>query len=233
MTPEAVKDEVTSRINASYIIVSHNGDLSTPDGQDDAPRLGIENRHYAMGRKLSVYIDAFKRNVINRPNYTLEEESKLPLLLVAFYPKSRIPDRFKVLDTLGAIPPKGQPKPTNTFYNDTDLSHEEWLDAIPYHRFVLAPFGHGLDTHRITEILMMGGIPVMRKSTISSCYDDSDNNFRNTTRGSLPVVILESWKNLTKERLELEWERITKYPKDHWDWKRVFIYHWFERIGYY
>ena len=33
----------------------------------------------------------------------------------------------------------------------------------------------GLDTHRMTEILLMGGVPVIRQSTISSCYDDTDN----------------------------------------------------------
>ena len=77
----------------------------------------------------------------------------------------------------------------------------------------------------------MGGIPVMRRSSISSCYDDSDNTFNNTTRGSLPVVILDSWKDLTAERLEIEWKRIVSLPKNAWDWKRVFIYHWFERIG--
>ena len=57
MTPEAVKDgdrifvesdffdffvkSVTSRIPGKYIVVSHNGDLSSPDGQDDAPRIGM------------------------------------------------------------------------------------------------------------------------------------------------------------------------------------------------
>ena len=206
MTPESVKNgecifvksdlfeffakEVTKRIpiNNKYIIVSHNGDLSTPDGQDDArlgmPRyitsdileneymngrliahhgqnlwwknishnkvkpetfhclpIGFENRQYPVGKHLHVYVDALKRNVINRIDYTLEEETKKPLILVAFYPKSRIPDRLKVLKAIGAIPPQGQPKLLNPFYNETDLSHIEWLDSINQHRFVLAPFG--------------------------------------------------------------------------------------------
>lgn len=294
MTPEDVQDgqcvfvksdffqfvasDVVSRIKGKYVLISHNGDLSTPDGQSDAKigmksyvasdilnteyesgrllahhgqnlwwanntvskksswmhclPIGFENREYPIGKYPEVYVEALKRNVINRPSYSIEEEkSKFPLLLVAFYPKSRIPDRLKVLKYLGAAPPPGQPKPQNPFYNETDLSHTEWLDAIVYHRFVLAPFGHGLDTHRISEILLMGGIPVMRKSTISSCYDDSDNEINGKSRGSLPVVILDSWNDLTAERLELEWNRITKYPRDHWDWRRLFIYHWLDRIG--
>lgn len=62
----------------------------------------------------------------------------------------------------------------------------------------------------------MGGIPVMRRSGISSCYDDTDNDMNGKSRGSLPVVILDSWKELTADRLELEWKRITQFPKTHW-----------------
>jgi hypothetical protein len=44
--------------------------------------------------------------------------------------------------------------------------HSQWLKDITKHKFVLAPFGHGLfghglDTHRVSEILTMGGIPVI------------------------------------------------------------------------
>lgn len=83
----------------------------------------------------------------------------------------------------------------------------------------------------------MGGIPVMRKSTISSCYDDSDNavpegsRLPRGPRGSLPVVILESWRDLSKDRLKHEWERIQSVPPSQWDWTRMFMKHWIERIG--
>ncbi len=290
MTPEDVKNgecvfvksdffdffakHVTPRINASYIIVSHNGDLSAPDGQDDAPRIGMpryvtsdilkseyekgrliahhgqnlwwknhtfeskpsylhclpigfENRQYPIGKNVQNYVMAWKKFIIEREP---TPEDRKPLLLVAFYPKSRVPDRHKVLQILGVFPPKGQPKPENPFFNYTDLNHLEWLEAVVHHKFVLAPFGHGLDTHRISEILFMGGIPVMRRSTISSCYDDSDNAIGGLTRGSLPVVIVDKWEDVTKERLDQEWERIKKIPADSWDWSRIFMSHWIGRI---
>ena len=77
MDPAAVKDgecvfvktdffeffvrEVTNRIKGRYIIVSHNGDLSAPDGQDDAPRIGMPKyvvsdilaREYQAGRLIA------------------------------------------------------------------------------------------------------------------------------------------------------------------------------------
>ena len=263
-----------------YVLVSHNGDLSAPDGQNDAPRIGMpkyvvsdilekeyakghliahygqnlwwinnsftprpkwshclpigfENREYNIGKQVHVYAQALKRYILDRPTLSIEEQSKKPLLLIAFYPKSRVPDRTKVLQTIGVIQPKGSPPVQNPWYNNTDLNHIEWLEGAVTHRFVLAPFGHGLDTHRISEILLMGGIPVMRRSTISSCYDDSDNvggRSGQLTRGSLPVVILDKWEDLTKERLEKEWKRISAFPSSHWDWKRLFFDHWADRI---
>lgn len=84
--------------------------------------------------------------------------------------------------------------------------------------------------YRLTEILLMGGIPVMKRSSISSCYDDSDNTVNGNTRGSLPVVILNSWQDLTLERLENEWKRIISIPMENWDWRRLLIHQWFDRI---
>lgn len=311
MDPAAVKDgecifvkadffdffakDVTNRIPGRYIIISHNGDLSTPDGQNDAPRIGMpkyvasdilaseyakgrliahhgqnlwwvnkteprpvwahclpigfENRQYPIGKQVHAYANALQRFVVDKPEMTSEEKSKKPLLLIAFYPKSRVPDRTSVFNVLKINPPKGQPRDPNPFYNYTDLNHIEWLQAITDHKFVLAPFGHGLDTHRVSEIFMMGGIPVMRRSSISSCYDDSDNSYladhhlsnnsvstgvRTTpqvkTRGSLPMVIVDRWEDVTKERLDKEWERLSKIPDSHWDWSRSFAYHWLDRI---
>jgi hypothetical protein len=299
MEPEAVKDGecifvksdffeffatgVTSRIPGRYIIISHNGDLSAPDGQNDAARIGMkryvttdvlakeyaagrlvsmhggnlwwvnktlghprpdyahclpigfENRQYNIGKNIAVYVEALKKFVLSRPVLSVEEQGKKPLMLVAFYPKSRVPDRSGVLSILRVHPPRGVPKDPNPWFNNTDLNHMEWLEAIGDHRFVLAPFGHGLDTHRISEILLMGGIPVMRRSTISSCYDDSDNDYltlknETKTRGSLPVVIVDRWEDLSKERMESEWARISKFPDSHWDWKRLFAYQWMDRI---
>jgi hypothetical protein len=93
----------------------------------------------------------------------------------------------------------------------------------------------GLDTHRVSVILLMGGIPVMRRSSISSCFDDSDNThyLRNgtaVTRGSLPVVIVDKWEDVTKERLEAEWTRLSAVPPERWDWRRLFMQHWVDRI---
>lgn len=279
---------VMPHISNTFVLVVHNGDLSSPDGQTDAPSIGlpqphlshvikqkyneglllaqyssnlwwrsvhpgnhssiirghpphlhclpigIENRMYSIGARPKRYINAMKRQ-LNQTKLDVATRARLErkhLLLIAFTPKRRAPDRSKALD---AVLLKGvQALEEGTFYNyvPSNLSHEKWLEAISRHKFVLAPHGHGLDTHRITEILLMGGIPVMKKSSISSCYDDTDNEGPTGAmlRGSLPVVVVKQWSDVTEERLLQEWARIDAFPRDHWDWRRLFLPQWLARI---
>ena len=49
-------------------------------------------------------------------------------------------------------------------------------------------------------------------------------------KASLPLVILDSWDDLTKERLDKEWERLKDIPKNHWDHTRLLMDHWVGRI---
>ncbi len=253
-----------TRINASYTLIVHNGDESTPDSQNDtrgyrfdkvvtsqvlseefnkghlralytanlwlsnynlANRpgyfnclpIGLENRNYIYGRNLNQYITAMKSNSI--PNHLTNKG----LLLVSFTSNSM--DRIKVLSRLE----KTVFYSNDTWYNRTLVSHSNWLKAITEHKFVLAPFGNGLDTHRMYEIWLMGGIPVARKSTISSCYIDEDS--ATVDGGSLPIVYLDSWDQLTKERLEEEWHRIMKVPSSKWNWKRLTLDYWKEKLN--
>jgi hypothetical protein len=113
--------------------------------------------------------------------------------------------------------------------NHYTMSHQKWLEDISWYRFTACPHGHGLDTHRVSEVLLMGGIPVILKSSITSCYDNSDNKI--IPRGHIPVVIVNSWNDVTPERLENEWNRIIKISPNKWDWNRLFISHWIKRLN--
>jgi len=86
----------------------------------------------------------------------------------------------------------------------------------------------------MAEILLMGGIPVIKRSTLTSCYDDSDNTDTNGwRRGSLPLVVVDQWGDVTLELLTREWDRITAVPKGQWDWRRIFLSQHVARIRAY
>ena len=177
-------------------------------------------------KSMQKYVDRIKMEG-ERMYVDLEKLPPRPLLLVPFHRKRQVPDRTKALSVLA------EQALSDKYFNHTQLDHAEWLEAIMDHRFVLAPHGHGLDTHRMMEIYLMGGIPVVKNSTITSCYDDSDNGLigEKQQRGSLPLVVVQKYEDLSREMLEREWSRIVKVPPDQWDWKRLTLQHWRERIG--
>jgi len=198
--------------------------------------IGIENRYNSIGKYVGqIYINAIRRNLIDSlppPQGGAFHANSSTRMLVAFQSVQYSPDRGKALAALNVLQ-----NTSNTPFFDTlqsKVSHSAWLDLVSKYRFVLTPFGNGLDTHRAMEVMLMGSIPVMRRSSISSCYDDSDNIWMagNVTvaRGSLPVVIVDSWTDLTRDRLEREWKRIEATPKSSWDLSRLFLHHWTSRI---
>ena len=170
--------------------------------------------------------DHLRKNTSIFLNHSKSNGDFTKLLLVPFHEVLYAPDRNKVLSIL-----KKSEAMNGIWYHKVELPHMSYLHAIRSYKFVLAPFGYGLDTHRISEILLMGGRPVIRRSSLSSCYDDSDNFVNNVSRGSLPIVVLDKWEDLSVRRLEKEWKRINSKPSSAWDWQRVFIYHWLQRIG--
>lgn len=70
----------------------------------------------------------------------------------------------------------------------------------------------------IVAVLALGGVPVVRRSSITSCYDGSDNYLDvpvvgrggvlrgdRVERGDVPVVVVRHWKEVTTEQLEEQW----------------------------
>lgn len=79
--------------------------------------------------------------------------------------------------------------PTLVFYEPKRLERKEtWFNQSNY-AFVLSPHGNGLDCYRTWESLMLGCIPIVKKSKIDVLYTN------------LPVLIVERWQDITNELL--------------------------------
>jgi len=188
--------------------------------------IGLANRNpREPSEHPQFYLWAMKRNVMMRKKRDVEKALLFVPLTSFDCTLASKPDRAKACAALTA---------NNFQLLNKKLDKDAYLDMIAQHKFTVAPHGHGLDTHRIMEILLMGGVPVLHSSTLDSCYDDSDNTFsqqeQRVTRGSLPVVFVKKWNDVTRDFLEMEWLRIVKKSPEEWDWKRLFIDHWLERI---
>lgn len=70
--------------------------------------------------------------------------------------------------------------------------------AMGAHAFVVAPPGHGLDTHRAWEVLALGSVPVVLSSSLDALYSE------------FPVVMIDSWDEVRTGALERWRAQITR-----------------------
>jgi hypothetical protein len=79
------------------------------------------------------------------------------------------------------------------YSNFTDFSdkleYNDYLTKINNYKFVLCPRGNGIDTHRFTEILFMGSVPVVEKNGLSDLYD------------KFPCILVDKFEDITYDLL--------------------------------
>ena len=76
------------------------------------------------------------------------------------------------------------------FYEPMPVNRINTWENQSQYAFVISPHGNGLDCHRTWEALILGCIPIVKKSEIDSLYYQ------------LPVLIVNEWSNITQELLE-------------------------------
>ena len=62
-----------------------------------------------------------------------------------------------------------------------------WSQLASNSSFAFAPFGRGLDTHRVWEVLQQGAIPIVLTSSLDRLYSQ------------FPILILKSWSQAFSE----------------------------------
>ncbi len=65
----------------------------------------------------------------------------------------------------------------------------ELWEAKTAYAFVASPHGNGLDCHRTWESLVLGNIPIVKRSSLDPLYE------------GLPVVIVDDWREITASSL--------------------------------
>jgi hypothetical protein len=98
---------------------------------------------------------------------------------------------------------------------ESALSFEAFLEEMTSHRFALCPPGNGIDTHRLWEALYSRTIPVAIGSPAMDAFRD------------LPILFVEDFRQLTRDFLASEYERITS---GEWNWQKLFLPWWRDRI---
>ena len=222
-------------LSAPVVLVTHNGDLSMPDVDSHMPyepawpRVGFSRflehpnlaawfasncywEGYPAGLPRPVKLTCVPIGIENRCNTELEDCTTHPTLsqqttelqrlhVTPWHPTTNHsisllvdvaqhpwkPERALALAALGG-------KPWVTRWSG---GYATWAAAVRSHHFILCPAGHGQDTHRTWQALLLGAVPVVKTSAMDSMYD------------GLPVVIVQSWTDVTLELLQREWDRVS------------------------
>ena len=94
---------------------------------------------------------------------------------------------------------------------------EKYLIELQHYKFVLSPTGNGPDAHRTWEALQMGCIPVLLSGPFDELYS------------GLPVLILDSWDELTPKALEQAYAKL-RYGQQTFSFDKLFTPYWFRTI---
>ena len=98
--------------------------------------------------------------------------------------------------------------------DEPNLKLEEYKRKLQQHRFVLCPWGNGVDTHRIWETLYSGNIPITK-------YHHTFSNLYN-----LPILFINNYYDINSDTLE-EFEQINDF---HVKNEQLEIKYWLTKI---
>ena len=96
-----------------------------------------------------------------------------------------------------------------------NLSLDKYHDSLKNYKFVLCPWGNGIDTHRIWETLYSGNIPVTKQHHTFSTSQD------------LPIIFVDSYEEITEKKLL---EFYYSLEKDKIDFSKLNIHYWLNQI---
>lgn len=197
------------KISAPYILVTSHGDWSAPGialKYLDDPKilawfgvncditahvsskfipipLGLANKYWKHGN-----ID-----VMAKVQIQLKKESKKYLLGLNFAVGTNTKERnlaYAVFENQ---------KYCKVFLNKSGVGHKnysDYLQDMASCKFIISPHGNGLDCHRTWEALLVGAIPVVKKSTLDPLYAD------------LPIIIVDKWSDITEKFLNEQYNII-------------------------
>ena len=94
--------------------------------------------------------------------------------------------------------------------------HDTWYTQIQY-SFVISPHGNGYDCHRTWEALILGCIPIVKKSDIDELYSD------------LPVLIVNEWSDVTPELLQ---STVDHFKTLEFNYDKLTLKYWVKKIRY-
>lgn len=212
---------VHPNIPSKYILVSHNSDCHVPGRF--APFLedekiiawfgqNLENCLHSKMHPIPIGIanrcwDHGNIDIVTRMRKKISEFDRTIFLYMNFQIATYPGERGRV---------------ANMFRNEaycvvSDVKdYATFLADLSQSIFVLSPRGNGSDCHRTWECLLMGAIPIVKKSSLDPLYEN------------LPVLIVDDWSDVTYEFLLEKYQEMQ--ANSSYEMERAYSEYWLKLI---
>lgn len=216
--------KIHPRIQAKYIIVTHNSDYPVPwefarylDDEKIIAWFGI-NVENSVHPKLHPIPIGLANKCWPHGNVTLVKNVQEKL--ESFQREILLYMNIRVETNVFARKPVAEIFMNKPFCKkeSPDLDYALYLEDLAKSRFVLSPRGNGLDCHRTWEALLMGAYPIVKSSSLDSLYE------------GLPVVIVDNWEQIDEEFLQRKYE---EFQSQEFQMERIYIDYWINLISTY
>jgi len=212
--------KIHPKINARYVLLTHNSDYPIPGPHAsllEDPKIiawcGQNTENYSHPKLIAVPIGIANRQWAHGNTDILDKMIGIShlyhrhiLLYMNFLSSTNASVRDKVYHQFK----------NKSFCTKSHLKpYKEYLTDLAQSRFVLSPRGNGLDCHRTWEAMLMGAIPIVQRSALDPVYE------------GLPVLIIDSWNEITEEFLEEKWIEMSEKS---YRLERLYIHYWLEVI---
>lgn len=200
---------VHPHIKARYILLTHFGDQCVP-GPYYSERAD-SYWHVFTDEHLAYWIGMN----VNHPDHP-----KMIQIPIGLAPKNiNYPDFNVIADAIKSLPREKkyllylnhhdgtnpeERKPVRELFRTKSFCHIQgrksfaaYFDDLASSKFVISPPGSGFDCYKTWEALVVGCIPIVKRSPIVALFDD------------LPVVIIDDWNEVTEDFLNKKYEEMS------------------------
>lgn len=212
---------IIKHLPKDFILITHNSDVNVDDSfeiPDNVIHWFAQNVAMDHPKLESIPIglenDRWKRGKVGKQMMIVDQVKKEQkyknLVYLNCNPKTNPDKRLPLFTIFYEVPWVTIEQP--------NLPLAQYIEQVYSHKFILCPEGNGIDTHRLWESIYLNVIPIVKRCSNTIQYDD------------LPICFVDSWKEVTEEFLNKEFERI---KGQQWNLARTNFTYWRSRIQNY
>jgi len=169
----------------SDMLISHKLFKKKPQCISEWHSINVDNNISEISPLPMGLSNDYFGKTLDKSHYTNEKrinfEDKENKLYVNFEVNTNFSERYKLIKLF-------QKKPW-AVVEDEKLTLNEYVTKLNKYRFILCPWGNGIDTHRLWETFYAGSVPITRRH---------DTYIPTKT---LPIILIDNYKNISFDEL--------------------------------